>query len=75
MSAAPALPPPPAEGDVNYGKELNIIVWLFTALTTVIFASRIYARKFLTRNLAWDDAILGLSMVNTHRCPLNHITH
>jgi hypothetical protein len=70
MPAAPVLPPPPAEGDVNYGKELNIIVWIFTCLTTFIFACRIYARKFLTRNLEWDDAILGLSMVSGCRVPI-----
>jgi hypothetical protein len=71
MPAAPALPPPPTEGDVNYGKELNIIVWVFTCLTTIIFAGRIYARKFLTRNLEWDDAILGLSMVSARHRPIN----
>jgi hypothetical protein len=61
--SAPALPPPPAEGDVNSGKQLNSIIWVFAGLTTLVFVGRIYARKFLTRNLEWDDAILGLSMV------------
>ncbi|KAL5115577.1 hypothetical protein ACEQ8H_006553 [Pleosporales sp. CAS-2024a] len=61
MSAA-GLPPPPSEGDVNYGRELNIIIWTFAALTTFAFACRMYSRKYLTRNLAWDDTILGLSM-------------
>jgi hypothetical protein len=75
MSTAPTLPPPPAEGDVNYGRELNIIVWVFTGLTTFIFACRIYARKFLTKNLAWDDAILGLSMVSSYLYPFDHFPY
>lgn len=63
--SAPVLPPPPTEGDVNFGQQLNSIIWVFTGVTTLVFVCRLYARKFLTRNLEWDDGILGLSMVRT----------
>ncbi|PVH96577.1 hypothetical protein DM02DRAFT_617120 [Periconia macrospinosa] len=62
-SGIPPLPPPPTDGDVNHGMELNVIIWIFTAITTLIYASRLYSRRFLTRNLGWDDAVLGLSMI------------
>ncbi|KAF2245418.1 hypothetical protein BU26DRAFT_607669 [Trematosphaeria pertusa] len=62
MSAPPQLPPPPTDGDVNRGKELNGVIWLLTGITTVVYLSRVYARKYLTRNLGWEDVILGVSM-------------
>ncbi|KAF2707637.1 hypothetical protein K504DRAFT_435490 [Pleomassaria siparia CBS 279.74] len=65
MPGPPPLPPVPTDGDVSHGTELNGIIWLFTCIATLAFISRLYARKFLTRNLGSDDVVLAVSMVST----------
>ncbi|OCL08125.1 hypothetical protein AOQ84DRAFT_268068, partial [Glonium stellatum] len=55
--------PPPTGGDVNHGAALNGIVWAFAGLSTLILCLRYYTRWSLTRNLGWDDAIMGFSIM------------
>ncbi|PVI08126.1 hypothetical protein DM02DRAFT_648190 [Periconia macrospinosa] len=59
----PSLPPKPADGDVNNGTTLNGLFWFFTAFTTIICICRLYSRRYLTRELGLEDAIIVFSLV------------
>jgi hypothetical protein len=60
MSAlSPTVIPP----DDNRGYILHIVGWLGVTLSTIFVALRIYSRKWITRTLGWDDAIIVFSAV------------
>jgi hypothetical protein len=66
--------PPPPDGDYNRGDALNGIVWSLTIISVVLFSMRLYTRSIITRNLGYEDGIMGLALVSiaTCTCGLGH---
>jgi hypothetical protein len=60
--------PPPLDGDYNRGDALNGIVWSLTIISVVLFSMRLYTRSIITRNLGYEDGIMGLALVSTATC-------
>jgi len=48
---------------VNYGPQLNTIVWAFTGLSAVFLGLRIYSKLLRQCRLRWDDLVLTVGWV------------
>lgn len=49
--------------DDNKGPKILSVLWILTALTTVIVAARIYIRLHMLKNFGVDDYLIAVSMV------------
>lgn len=62
MSSSLQAPP---DGDRNRAAELDAVAWSWTALSSVVVASRVYSRLRITRNIWWDDYFIILTFVRS----------
>jgi hypothetical protein len=51
------------ESDVDYGPQLNALVWLLTSVSGLFLFTRLYLKNCQNRGLWWDDWILLASWV------------
>jgi len=61
------VPVPPASGDTNSGPGLLAAEWFIASIFTLFLVARLYTRKFITRDLGWDDFLLVCATVS-HSC-------
>lgn len=57
------------ESLIHLTYQASAAIWVFVAITSVIFFMRTYSRLFLSKDpLNWDDFIISLSWVSTSSC-------
>ncbi len=54
------------EGDASIFAQTNVAIWVLTGASGAFLAVRIWCRHRFSK-LFWDDALLVLSWVRTHR--------
>lgn len=54
----------PAGGVENRGPELVVVIWVFTALATVMVCLKVFTRVKIIKEPALDDFIIILSLVS-----------
>ena len=64
LNAAPAPAVFERGRNEDYGPQINFTIWLFTALSAMFLALRVYCKFLRHRGLWWDDHILIASWVS-----------
>lgn len=58
-TTTPRLPP-----STDFGPQINLVIWLLTALSSAFLAMRVYCKFLRHRGLWWDDYLLIGSWVS-----------
>ncbi len=58
----PSMVPPP-DGDTSKGPSMLIIIWLFTAISTIVVGLKMWTRLKIIREFGADDVLTILALV------------
>ena len=58
----PSMVPPP-DGDASKGPSMLIIIWLFTAISTIVVGLKMWTRLKIIREFGADDVLTILALV------------